>query len=94
MSKALQKLDAKELEVLLKALEKDTCLAGHALFPDQPPGYEAVLEAINQWAINRKIVLESRANGNAHIAHIFDKICYRIWQQLPSYARKIELHAV
>lgn len=91
MSKALQKLDVAELDTLSTSIEANGSKICAALFPDRPRGHESVLEMIHEWAINRKMVLESHANGNGHIAHIFDKICYRLWQKLPGYAQRVQL---
>lgn len=91
MSKALQKLDVAELEALSTSIQENGSKICAALFPDRPRGHESVIEMIHEWAINRKMVLESRANGNADIALIFDKICHRLWQKLPGYAQRIRL---
>jgi hypothetical protein len=92
MRKGLQNLDTAELDVLLESLENDTTRASDLLFPERPSGYEAVLQNINEWAINRKVVLENHANGRSHVAVIFEKVCHRIWQQLPSYVQRLQVH--
>lgn len=92
MSKKLQNLGVAELDVLLESLEQNTIRASELLFPERPPGFEAILQNINEWAINRRVVLESRASGRGHVAVIFEKVCYRIWQKLPAYVQRLHVH--
>ena len=91
MHKELHKFDTDELDLLLTSIENDAHRTAARLFPDRPPGHKVVLDNISQWAINRKVVLDCKAKGNAHVAIVFDKICYRIWQQLPGYAQSLKL---
>jgi hypothetical protein len=91
MPKELEQLDREELELLLASIESNTPKMSSLLFPHCPYSQVTVLQQICEWAVNRKAVLDSRAEGNPHIALVFDKICYRIWQQLPRYAKDIKI---
>ncbi|MDA8139716.1 MAG: hypothetical protein M0036_13790 [Desulfobacteraceae bacterium] len=90
MYKELKKLDGIELEMLATMIEKDMHRIGNLLFPDRKTAEETLLMDIRQWAINRKAVLDSQS---PNVALIFEKICYRIWQKLPSHAQSLKIKA-
>ncbi len=91
MIKPLKQLDADELGCLFSQIDAKPDEIAQSLFPDQPMGHIAVTEQIGQWAINQKAVIEHSAINKPHIALLFDKICHRMWQQLPGYARSVEI---
>lgn len=93
MNKELHQLDADELEMLAGLIETDISAMYALLFPDRRSGYETIVKEIGQWAINRKIVLDHRTQRNPHVALVFDKVCYRIWQKLPGYAKSLRVEA-
>lgn len=90
-TKPLNCLDADELEYLYTQIDADLDVAARLLFPQQPEDHLAATEKIAQWAINKKAVIESNAVNKPHIALVFDKLCHRLWQQLPDYARCIKI---
>jgi len=93
MTIELKQLGKEELEQLVTSIENDPDSVACLLFPECPAGIRVVVEQIGQWAANRKLVLENTANGNIHIATVFEKVCYRFWQQLPGYAKKAKIPA-
>lgn len=93
MYKELHQLDSEELERLSNLIETDAASMCTALFPDHAPGKRSVLKEVAQWAVNRKVVLDNHHRQNPHIAMIFEKVCYRIWQKLPGYAKSLKVDA-
>ena len=91
MCTELKQLTPEELDYLAESIEHDPESIAHLLFPECPPGHRAVIKQIGLWAANRKLVLENTANGNLHIATVFDKVCYRCWQRLPGYAKNARI---
>lgn len=91
MPKELIQLNTDELGLLSASIENNPPKMSALLFPNCPHCQETVLKQIQEWAVNRKMVLDSRAEGNSHIAIVFDKVCHRIWQQLPGYARDMKI---
>jgi hypothetical protein len=91
MIKDLEQLDIQELSYLYAMIDADPNEIASDLFPDQPDAHMADLERIGQWVINRKTVLEFTAEDKPEVATIFKKACYRIWQQLPEYARNLKV---
>ncbi|MFZ1987299.1 MAG: hypothetical protein WAU91_23015 [Desulfatitalea sp.] len=91
MPKELEQLDTEELALLSESIENNAQKMSALLFPDCPAGTSSVMQKIGEWAVNRKVVLDSMAKGSPHIAVVFDKVCYRIWQQLPGYAQGIKI---
>ena len=91
MTKQLRQLDAEELEYLSTCIDADADKIAQSLFPNQPEGRLDVTARIGQWAIHQKVVLESTAEDKPHIALIYNKICHRIWQRLPDYARCVKV---
>ncbi len=91
MNIELGQLGEEELEHLATSIEDDPDNVACLLFPDCPDGNKTVVQQIGQWAVNRKLVLENTANGNTHIASVFEKVCYRFWQRLPSYAKRAKV---
>lgn len=91
MNTELGQLDEEELEHLAASIEDDPDGVACLLFPECPDERRSVVRQIGEWAVNRKLVLENTANGNAHIASVFEKVCYRFWQRLPSYAKRAKV---
>lgn len=91
MIKHLEQLDVHELNYLYAMIHADPDKIASDLFPEKPDSCSSVTEKIGQWAINRKTVLEFTAEDKPEIATIFKKACYRIWQQLPDYARSLKV---
>ena len=91
MIKNLEQLNVQELNYLSAMIDSDLAESASDLFPDQPNNRNAITEQIGQWAVNRKTVLEFRAENRLDLAEIFTKVCYRIWQQLPEYARCVRV---
>lgn len=91
MDKRLKQMDISELDELSARIDDDLHEMAKLIFPHQPAGYIGVTERIGEWAGMQKLVLENLASGNPHIATIFDKICYRIWLKLPSYAQSVKV---
>ncbi len=89
MIKQLEQLNVHELNYLYAMIDADLSKIASDLFPDKPESCTSVTEKIGQWAINRRTVLEFTAEDKPEIATIFKKACYRIWQQLPDYARSL-----
>ncbi len=89
MVKHLEQLNVQELNYLHAMIDTDLNEIASDLFPDQPQCCKAITEKIGQWVINRKTVLEFTAEDKPEIALIFNKVCHRIWQQLPEYARSV-----
>lgn len=94
MNTELGQLGEEELEHLVTSIEDDPDSVACLLFPESPDGTRSVVQQIGQWAANRKLVLENTANGNDHIASVFDKVCYRFWQRLPSYAKRAKVPTI
>ncbi len=94
MPKELIQLNTEELALLSASIESNAPKMSALLFPKCPHFPTSVLQQIQEWAVNRKVVLDSRAEGNSHIALVFDKVCHRLWQQLPGFVRdsKIEIN--
>lgn len=93
MYKELHQLDSEELEILSALIEKDMPRMCTLLFPDHGPEKEFVVKELGQWAINRKVVLDNHIRQNPHVALVFEKVCYRIWQKLPGYAKSLKVEA-
>jgi hypothetical protein len=91
MIKPLEQLDVRELNYLYAMIDADPNKIASDLFPGKPDNCASVAEKIGQWAINRKTVLEFTAEDKPEIAMIFKKVCYRIWSQLPDYARTLKV---
>jgi hypothetical protein len=91
MIKNLEQLDVQELNYLYAMIDAHPNEIASDLFPNQANDPEAIVEKIGQWIINRKTVLEFTAEDKPEIAVIFKKACYRIWQQLPEYARCVRV---
>jgi hypothetical protein len=91
MKKELQKLNLEELSLLSTQIENDPDKVAALLFPDQPAGHVSATEKIGQWAINQTAVIESMQNEKPEVAIIFKKVSTRIWQQLPSYAQRVQV---
>ncbi len=89
MIKHLEQLDVHELNYLYAMIDADPDKIASDLFPNKPEIGPAVTQKIGQWVINRRTVLEFTAEDKPEIATIFKKACYRIWQQLPEYARSL-----
>ena len=91
MIKHLEQLDIHELNYLHAMIDADPDKIASYLFPDKPENGTSVTRRIGQWVINRKTVLEFSAEDKPEIASIFKKVCHRIWQQLPDYARSLKV---
>jgi hypothetical protein len=91
MIKGLEQLDVQELHYLCAMIDADPHGTASDLFPDQLDGRAAVTRKIGQWAINRRTALEFSAEEKPEIALIFKKVCYRIWSELPDYARSLKV---
>lgn len=91
MIKQLEQLDVHELHYLYAMIDANPYKTALDLFPDKPDSSMAVTKKIGQWALNRKTVLEFAAEDKPEIAMIFKKVCHRIWQQLPDYARSVKV---
>ena len=91
MKKQLTQLDINELSDLSVLIDDDLLEMAELIFPDQPEGYIEVTKQIGDWAITQKTVQEFLASDNQQIAFIFDKMCYRIWQDLPTYAQRLTI---
>lgn len=91
MEKQLTQMDIAELGDLSTLIDNDLHQIAEIIFPHQPAGYIDVTEKIGEWAITKKTVLEFLASDNQHIALLFEKICHRIWQTLPTYARYVKV---
>jgi hypothetical protein len=92
MSKELKQLDIEELYQLSARIDEDPVKIAGLLFPDRPAERVNLTEKIGQWAINQTIVLESHDNNKPDVAFLFNKVGYRIWQQLPEYAQSIRIN--
>ena len=93
MYKELHQLDVEELDMLALLIEKDIPGMCTLLFPNHRPVDKTIIKQVGQWAINRKVVIENQVKCNPHVALVFEKVCYRIWQKLPSYAKSIQVEA-
>jgi len=91
MPKRLEQMNTIELDRLSQLIVSNNNSIAELIFPHRPNGWESILDLIERWATNRKVALESRAKGNIHIAVVFEKVCYRIWQQLPGDAKSREI---
>ena len=91
MIKGLEQLDAQELHYLCAMIDADPYKTASDLFPDQSDSRAAVTRKIGQWAINRRTALEFNAERKPEIALIFKKVCHRIWNELPDYARSLKV---
>lgn len=91
MPKRLEQLDSIELDRLSQLIMDNSDTVADLLFPGRPGGWKSLLDQIEQWAKNRKVALETRAKGSPHIAVVFEKVCYRIWQRLPEDAKRLEV---
>lgn len=91
MIKPLEQLDVNELNYLYAMIAADPDKIATDLFPGKADSCASVAEKVGQWAINRKTVLEFTAEDKPEIATIFKKVCYRIWAQLPDYARNLKV---
>jgi hypothetical protein len=91
MKKKLQQLDLEELNMLSAVIEKEPDIVAARLFPDRPADHVPVTQKIGQWAINQTAVIENMQDRKPEVAVIFKKICSRIWQQLPSYAQRLQV---
>ena len=94
MTKQLRELDPEELEYLSTCIDADPDKTAQSLFPDRPAGHLDATARIGQWAIHQKVVLDCTAEDKPHVALIYDKICHRIWQKLPDYARCVRVKIV
>jgi hypothetical protein len=92
MTKELTQLDIDELNQLSEQIEADPEKAAGLLFPENPSNRVTMAKKIGQWAINQTLVKESFQQNKADLAFIFDKVCNRIWSQLPSYARSVRIN--
>jgi hypothetical protein len=91
MIKGLEQLDADELNYLHAMIDADPYRTASDLFPDQSDSRVVVTRKIGQWAINRRTALEFAAEEKPEIALIFKKVCHRIWNELPDYARRLKV---
>jgi hypothetical protein len=91
MKKELKQLDIEELNLLSAKIDNDPDKVAAMLFPDLPADHVSVTEKIGQWAINQTAVIESVINDKPEVATIFKKVGNRIWQQLPSYAQRVQV---
>ena len=91
MEKELKQLDIEELNLLCAQIDNDPDKVAALLFPDRPADHVTVTEKIGQWAINQTAVIESAQNDKPEVATIFKKVGNRIWQQLPSYAQRVQI---
>ncbi|MGD9217132.1 MAG: hypothetical protein PVJ84_20140 [Desulfobacteraceae bacterium] len=92
MSKVLTQLNIDELNQLSEQIEADPEKAAGLLFPENPSERLTLAKKISQWAINQTLVKESFQNNKADLAFIFEKVCNRIWSQLPTYARSVRVN--
>jgi hypothetical protein len=92
MNKTLKQLDIDELTALCEQIEADPEKTAGLLFPDNHCDRVHLTKKIGQWAINQALVIESSLSNKTDVALIFDKAGNRIWQQLPSYARRITVN--
>jgi len=91
MIKGLEQLDANELNYLHAMIDADPYRTASDLFPDKSDHSVTVTRKIGQWAINRRTALEFAAEEKPEIALIFKKVCHRIWNELPDYARSLKV---
>ena len=62
----------------------------HILFPDQHTGFgppTGVAHDLARYASNKARAMELRAAGDIQTAGIYERICERIYSNLPDYAR-------
>jgi hypothetical protein len=92
MTKGLEQLDVQELHYLCAMIDSDPFKTATDLFPEERlDNRAAVTRKIGQWAINRRTALEFSAEEKPEIALIFKKVCHRIWNELPDYARGLKV---
>jgi hypothetical protein len=91
MIKGLEQLNVNELNYLHAMIDADPYKTASDLFPDHWKSSVAVTRKIGQWAINRRTALEFIAEEKPEIALIFRKVCHRIWNELPDYARSLRV---
>jgi len=57
------------------------------LFPDAPKGYVRTAKDLGNYASNKATAMQLRLAGQINSALTYEKICDRIYDELPEYAK-------
>jgi hypothetical protein len=57
------------------------------LFPDRPKGYVSAARSLAGYASNKATAMSCRIEGKIESALVYEKICDRIYSDLPDYAK-------
>lgn len=58
-----------------------------AWFPDRPEGYVSAAHDIAAYCCNKSVAMKTRARGDVAAAQVYERICDRIYNELPCFAR-------
>lgn len=61
--------------------------AARRLFPDRPRGYRRAATQLSSYAWNKLTAMRCRGRGEINTALVYERICDRIYSQLPPFAK-------
>ena len=66
---------------------RQTLKVGRKLFPTRPKGYVAATRDLVSYASNKAAAMYCREHGDITGAQVYEIICDRIYDRLPTFAR-------
>ena len=58
-----------------------------AIFPDRPKNYVRVASHLKNYACNKAVAMKCRIDGDINAALVYEGICDRIYNDLPTWAK-------
>ena len=83
----LDGIDSDELWDLHKRLRQRLVAEARKLFPDKPEGYVRAARTLRNYAANKATAMTLRAEGKIATALTHERICQRLYGDLPEFAR-------
>ena len=83
----LDGIDSDELWDLHKRLRQRLVVEARKLFPDRPEGYVRAARTLKNYAANKATAMTLRADGKIATARTYERICQRLYGDLPEFAR-------
>lgn len=83
----LDGMDRTELWTFFEDHKQGTHTISARLFPNRPRGYTVAARNLAHYACNKAVAMDCRARGDILGAGIYEGICERIYNDLPSFAR-------
>ena len=80
-------MDSESLWAFWRQYNRPTLADCRLLFPDTPKGYTRAAKMLANYASNRATAMGCRESGHMETALSYDRICARIYDRLPEFAK-------